>query len=309
MYRSLLVPLDSSHFGEQALPLALTIARRANASLEVAHVHVALGPLYAETGLTYDTLFDTSLREAEQNYLNRVAKHLAEKTTTPVTSSLLEGAVAEALHERAVQAGVDLIVLTTHGRGALARAWLGSVPDELVRRGPTPVLVVRPQESKINWNQEPALHRILIPLDGSPLAEQIIEPAVALGTLVGAEYELLRIVRPVAMGPTLAGADLDSVLLARLQELLKEEQRQAEAYLQGVAGRLRERDLVVRTHVVVHDHPAVAILEEIKAQQADLVAIETHGRSGLQRLFLGSVADKVLRGSPVPVLVHRPPRT
>jgi len=101
-----------------------------------------------------------------------------------------------------------------------------------------------------------------------------------------------------------------SPLSAELQAQLEKAQEQvcheAGAYLEQVAGRLRARSIQVSTQVVVADRPATAILEEAVPQHIDLVAIQTHGRHGLGRLVLGSVADKVIRGAAVPVLVQRP---
>ena len=88
--------------------------------------------------------------------------------------------------------------MTTHGRGPLTRFWLGSVADELVRRASVPLLLVRPHEGVPDLAQEPILQHLLIPLDGSELAEQVLEPAVALGTLMAADYSLLRIYGPLS---------------------------------------------------------------------------------------------------------------
>src|SRR5262249_43029544 len=95
-------------------------------------------------------------------------------------------------------------------------------------------------------------------------------------------------------------------VIDRLEELEQQLRRQAHAYLGQVADRLRGRSLRVTTRVAVAEQPATAILQEAENQGADLIALETHGRGGLSRLFLGSVADKVVRGASVPVLVHRP---
>src|SRR5438067_676921 len=93
--------------------------------------------------------------------------------------------------------GADLVVMTTHGRGPLGRLWLGSVADALVRDLAMPLLLVRPQETAPDFKREPLLKHLLLPLDGSPLAEQMLEPAVALGTLMEADYTLLRVIKPV----------------------------------------------------------------------------------------------------------------
>jgi nucleotide-binding universal stress UspA family protein len=309
-YRSILVPLDGSALGEQSLPLASAIAARAEAGVQLAHVHVSLVPTYADTVMAYDNVPDDVLKLREQGYLERTVKRLRTGTRVPVTSALLEGPVVRALQDWAASACVDLVVMTTHGHGPLARFWLGSVADELVRRMPIPVLITRPHDTPPGAPPEAAFRNILIPLDGSALAEQILEPAIALGTLWGAEYTLLRAVKPMVLGPY-DPADgtverLDPVILGQLQAFHEEEATAARAYLEAVAGRMRARGLRVQARAVVHEQPAAAILEHVKAHRPDLVAIETHGRSGLPRLFLGSVADKVLRGTTVPVLMHRP---
>jgi nucleotide-binding universal stress UspA family protein len=310
MYHSILVPLDGSTFGEHALPLALALARRGGASLQLAHVHVALAPTYGETTLNWYNETDAALRQSERTYLAKVVNRLTAVAPVSVTPALVEGPVAEALRERAAATHADLVVMTTHGRGPLARAWLGSVADELVRRLAIPVLAVRPAEVGVDLDKEPVIRHILIPLDGSELAEQIIEPAVALGSLLQADYTLLRVTRPQVMGNTdpaiMLGDGLDPYLFDQLGKLYDEEHAEAAKYLESVAAPLRARSLCVRTRVVAHEQPATAILEEVKAHRADMIAVATHGLSGLPRLFLGSVADKVLRGAGVPVLLHRP---
>jgi nucleotide-binding universal stress UspA family protein len=134
----------------------------------------------------------------------------------------------------------------------------------------------------------------------------MLEPAVALGRLSDAEYTLLRVIQPVLpVQYHLEGGSLAQMAGAVVEQIdaLEAQVRKAAAdYLDGVAGRLRRQGLRVGTKVVAESQPAAAILQEA----ADLIALETHGRHGLARLLLGSVADKVIRGAAVPVLVHRP---
>ena len=137
--------------------------------------------------------------EGQREYLDTTVKRLAVLHSVPVTSALLESpAIAETLNAHAATTGADLIVMTTHGRGPLSRFWLGSVADELVRRATIPILLVRPQEKAPDLSSEPILRHILIPLDGSALAEQALEPALALGKLMEADYTLVRIYFPLA---------------------------------------------------------------------------------------------------------------
>jgi nucleotide-binding universal stress UspA family protein len=310
MYRSILVPLDGSKFGEHALPLAMKIARQAQAALQLVHVHVPLAPLSAGNVIVYDDRPDVALQQDERTYLDKVVQRVAEHARAPVTSTLLEGRIGDALEAHASRTGVDLIVMTTHGRGSLARAWLGSVADELVRRTTSPVLLVRPHEAKLDLTQEPSLKHLLIPLDGSPMAEQIVEPAAALGSLFDADYTLVRVISPMILGRVRVDDEpadkFSQAVLDQLQTMFEQDRTAAAQYLGRLAAQFRTRSPRVQTRVLVHEQPAIAIMEEITARQIDLAAIETHGRSGLPRLFLGSVADKILRGTSVPVLVHRP---
>jgi nucleotide-binding universal stress UspA family protein len=151
---------------------------------------------------------------------------------------------------------------------------------------------------------EVRLRRFLIPLDGSAHAEAILEPALTPGEATGAAYTLLRVVGPVPV----VGYDIFGYSPAGTDVALVEQLRQqAVAYPDRVAGRLRERGLEVRNHVVVNPSTAGAILTEADPRLADLVALETHGRGRPARLLLGSVADKVVRGATTAVLVHRSP--
>ena len=149
---------------------------------------------------------DAKVRECERAYLDGVVKRVASASPVRVTSDLLEGPrVAETLQAHAATSGADLIVMTTHGRGPLSRFWLGSIADEMVRLATTPVLLVRPHEEALDLTSEPGVRHILIPLDGSDLAEQVLEPARVLGVFMQAHFTLLRVYGPlVDMGLGLA---------------------------------------------------------------------------------------------------------
>ncbi|HYT93309.1 MAG TPA: universal stress protein [Gemmataceae bacterium] len=311
MYRSILVPLDGSTFGEQALPLAIAVARRAGAALHLLHVHTPLASVYAEGAFFIDEALERDLKVRQQTYLESVTKRVKDVCAIPIHPTLVEGAIEPSIRSAAVGAAADLVVMTTHGRGPLARLWLGSVADALVRDLPVPLLLVRPGEGAIDFAQEPPLKHLLLPLDGEPLAEQMIEPAVALGSLSDADYTLLRVIRPIVplAYPFSEGHTLGQVaqsMINQIDEFQNQVRKEATDYLERVAAGLRQRSLRVQTRVAVETQPAVAILSEAKPPAIDMIAVETHGRRGLKRLFLGSVADKVVRGAAVPVLVQRP---
>ena len=300
MFNRILVPLDGSSFGEHALPWAQSIARRAEARIELVHV-------YQPAGLPETAWADQAYEQGKQKaqaYLECVVERLKPSTRFGVEATLLEGHVAERLLKQVNETGADLIVLTTHGRGSLSRYWLGSVADELIRRATVPLLMVRPQEEAADLTDELAVRRILIPLDGSPFAEQILEPAMALGTLMQTEYRLLRVVAPtVASGP-------DPWFSPPLHVPDQDVQSQAQTYLERISERMQEgNSRTVGAHVKSALHSGPAILEDVQGHDVNLIALSTHGRSGITRWVMGSVADKVVRGAAVPVLAYRPSST
>ena len=187
VYRSLLVPLDGSPFAEQALPVAIEIAQAAQASIRLVLVHQPSSP---------DTKARLAALKAERSYLQHVAARAKEITGTRLTAVTLNPPVVPALREHIDRTGVDLVVMTTHGRGMLERAWLGSVADALLRTADVPILLIRPAE-KAPAGARLEVTRLLVPLDGSPLSEQIIQPAMAMARLLGAEVSLVQLVTPV----------------------------------------------------------------------------------------------------------------
>lgn len=311
MYRTILVPLDGSSFGEAALPLALNIARRAEGVLELLYVHPPWESAYPEVVPHYLgalTTVETEIKTRQKAYLDAMTERLLKLHPGKVACSIRDGVIAATIREHVLERKSDLVVMSTHGRGALGRAWLGSVADELVRSLSVPLLLVRPGTTVTELEREPLLQHLLLPLDGSPLAEQIIEPAAALGSLMNADYTLLQVVKQVRPS---AGAG--AVLLQGTEALLEAAEQveaglvdKAKKYLESVAQRMRQRSLSVHTRAVVGELPAMTILDAAAPSTIELVAMATHGRRGLSRLFLGSVADKVLRGSTLPMLVYRP---
>jgi nucleotide-binding universal stress UspA family protein len=296
MFRTVLVPLDGSPLAEQALPWALSIARRAGARLELVRGH-ALYALAepAAAFAPYDPRSEAKCRQREQLYLDATARWLAGVRAVPTGTAVLGGVPgmhAEALLGRVRQTRPDLIVMTTHGRGRVGRFLLGSTADELVRRSEVPVLVLHPQEFAPELLPEPLVETVLVPLDGSPLAEQVLGQAADLARLLDAPLTLLRVEEPAPPSP--AGGKLGC--------------GNGRTYLERLAGPLREQGLAVRTRIVASRHPAEAILEEARACSSALIALATHGRGGASRALLGSVADALVRGAPCPVLVHCPRR-
>jgi nucleotide-binding universal stress UspA family protein len=151
---------------------------------------------------------------------------------------------------------------------------------------------------------------MLLPLDGTALAEQMLKPTLALGKLMNSDYTLLRVIRPIlTFGFPLQGSELSAEaesMMSRAKAIQTDLRKEAYAYLEKVVRKCNSGALVVKIIVAEDEQPGVAILRTADEVDADLIALETHGRRGLSRLLLGSVADKVVRGAKVPVLVQRP---
>jgi nucleotide-binding universal stress UspA family protein len=300
VFHSILVPLDGSPFAEQALPLAAALARHAGSKLRLTLVHQLPPVIPGAASGTYVSL-ELATRKSEHDYLHGFAEKLRENGTEVAAAVTLSGFTGPALQAYVKEMGVDLVVMSTHGRGGIQRAWLGSVADHMIRNVEVPVLLVRPVEQAAPVSPAQGKGQILVPLDGSPLAEEVLEPAAALAKALNAELTLLQVVQPVMLGGPML-----PVPSAYDEELTKLSRDQAEDYVRSVAERLRGRGLRASGVAVIGWSAASTILSAARPAQTSLLAVATHGRGGLRRIVLGSVADKLVRGADVPVLVYRP---
>jgi nucleotide-binding universal stress UspA family protein len=300
--RRLLVPLDGSSLAEQALPVGARIARRDGTVLHIVQVHLPLP--YGGSRLFAG--IDGALRGEEEEYLASVARRLHDRHGLDVRSKLLSDPVGDALRAYVSSEHIDVVVMTTHGRTGIRRAWLGSVADGMVRKSAVPVLMVRPSAKRARQRRAPEFTRILIPLDGSSSAEAVVPHALDLAGADTREVLLIRVVEPVTipMRPSVYAAPTTRPDAEAIERLVSA----ASNYLDAVADRIRGRlaSVRVRTTVAVSRHAAKAILDAATRFDARLVAMTTRGR-GASRLLLGGTADKALRGLSVPLLLYRPP--
>jgi nucleotide-binding universal stress UspA family protein len=294
MIKRILVPLDGSVFAESALSAALDLAKRAAARLHLVSAQEEM-PAWVYPGIP------AAMTEWRVEYFDRLLAKLREETEVEITTAMPDGHVAEELEDEAVRSDADLVVMATHGRGPLTRAWLGSVADAFVRRTRRPVLMVRPPEKEAAQYDWQGARRILVPLDGSGLAEAALVCALQLGGLYQASYHLVRVVH-FPVGPTSSyipdAAEIN-------EEVVRAAQTDAESYLAAAAERLLGSGLSVDHSVVIAPQVVRGILAAATSERCDVIAMATHG-SRLRRLALGSVTDKVLRASELPVLLVRP---
>ena len=302
MFRKILVPLDRSSLAEQAIGHAASIARESGATIDVALVHEPF------TFAGYADLPWDDDPAAEEKYVETIAAELESGAHVTATHAVLRGAPAEMIVQRAREIGADLIVMTSHGRTGFSRAWLGSVADAVMRNSAIPVLIVRAEQGAADRRAAArSIKRVLVPMDGSALATGVVPAATELARAAHASVTLLRIapIVPLVMAyePTMAVTSAPIVIDEAATKQLAE---QVTVELESVARRLRdETGVTIDAHVVIAEHAAQAIVDQAVAHDADVIAMSTHGR-GASRLLIGSVADKVLRSSRVPVLLYRP---
>jgi nucleotide-binding universal stress UspA family protein len=302
MYRSVVVPLDGSAASEHVLPIAIQIAQGSDAPLRLVYTPYQADVSALEGGTPLDVALRGHGSVRPQAYLEQLRERLAAQSNLTITADVFQGPNANASITCPNVTDMDLVVLATRGPNGLARFRLGDITDALVHWQSAPILAVRVDSAAPEDKPRPRLQRMLIPLDGSALAEQILVSAVALGSVMGAEYTLLYVVEPygfVSGDPVPYTSRLDDAAIAHAQA-------EAQDYLDGIALLMRAEELQVRIQVAVARDARTAIRQVARQHDIDVVAMTTHWRGGLDRLLIGSVAVLVLHDSHILVLLHRP---
>jgi len=300
MYKMIMAPTDGSGFDREAIRVALQIAERSRAKVRLVRVHCTGAFFGMEPRLETATVSVKVLeleRERILDDLNNLAAECRKVSDANIEVSLEDGPVADALHAYAKRNNVDLIVMSSHGRGGIARLTLGSVTDSMIRCTTIPVLVVKPHPSYVSSLVPEPFKRIIVPLDGSSVAERILPGVAALAKLEESELTLLRVVVPRTSS--------QKAIADECTPWWDKDVAAAEAYLFRTADNLREDGIRTRTDVVIGENIAQSIADYAGRESADLVAIATHGRGGLSRALVGSVADAVTRTSHTSLLVLR----
>jgi nucleotide-binding universal stress UspA family protein len=304
MYRSILLALDGSTFAEGAAPVAARLAASSHATLHLVVVHEWLAhwtPLDPAVGQMTLGQIDEHGRRESKAYLRRLADELRRDYGIRVRHVLLEGIPADEIRLYATQQRIDLVVMTTHGRGGLSRLWLGSVADTLVRQLDQPLLLCRGGTGAAPVCVVP-FRRILVPLDGSVGSERALELAADLSEASpGSAVGLMMAVSPHYLVFPEFGA---GVIGPEVTDAVQRGEY-AREYLATLEARLASRGIESAAVVDVAADAARAIIEEARRTRADVIVIATRGRGGVPRMVIGSVADKVIRASEQPVLVCR----
>ena len=294
MYTRMLVPLDGSKVAEQVLPYARFLAKSLGIPTEL------LGVVDPETlvafanpaqGRPLDTLV-TETMSRSAIYLETTARSFQG---AQVKSSVAKGKPEDEVIERAAADKNTLIVMATHGRSGLQRWLLGSVADKVLHGATNHLLLIRASDQGKTDGEAP-LKTVIVPLDGSPLAERALPVVVDLAKTMDLQVVL---VRAYALPPTISAEDYGYYSA----ELLDHLESEARDYLQGKINEIKQKGIATVTSVVNTGYGAEEIITLARNTPDNLIAMCTHGRSGIQRTVLGSVTDRVVRHSGDPVLI------
>ena len=299
------MPIDGTEVSEGILPWVSRIAGQADAHLVLLTAvdpdsieYPPAGPSgQPDWGMFRDQVEENSRTHA-QDALQAVVEQLRIRGVSAEGRATL-GNPAEEIVRVSEDEGCRLIAMSTHGRNLIGRSILGSVTDRVLHSANVPVLTITPDRARMYHEEGTTLNTVVIPLDGSELAELALPYAEELATALSLEVLLVRVAR--TDHPSFSYEEFADQMLDFTTGLLEEAAR----YLEAVSEGLKNKGLTVRLRVL-RGAPAPALLDLAHETPRNIIAMTTHGRTGLTRWMMGSVAGALIRGSGDPVLVVRP---
>ena len=296
----ILFPHDLSEVGRETLPFAAELAKVLGAELHLLHALHYPGLLDAELSSEEGDLgatFDVLLARAKEALDDAAAAVSAVPTPTPHRHVAVRRPPATAILDYTKEHGIDLVIMATHGRRGIGRLVLGSVTSEVVRAAHVPVLVLREPARATMWNR---LERILVPHDTSQHSQRALAMAKEIAASSGATLDLLHVL-PDPVMPAFYGTAVAAVYDTHRGPLREEATRELERLVEAAPG----APVPYRIHVRTGD-PSREILHAANELASELVLLSSHGLTGLDRLLLGSVAERLVRACVIPVLVVEP---
>jgi nucleotide-binding universal stress UspA family protein len=288
-YNRIMVPLDGSDAAEIVLPYAEEFAAKLGSETILVNVSEF-------TSATSDRLYHAYLDQVKERLTSHITEKLG-KTDARVSTRFLTGKPANEILRHAIDAHIDLIIIASRSSGGGPWA-LGTVAAKVLRATDIPALLVKTPALK----RQKLIRRVLVPLDGSKLGESAVPHVEALAGALGAEVILLHIVDPLIIQPLYEPLLSYPLPVPQGEEAMKAE---ASAYISGIEKTMKEKGLKTSS-VVVIGSPADEIIGFAERHDIDLIAMSSHGRSGIGRWVFGSVTDKVLHSGDTPALVIRP---
>ena len=296
MYKEILVPLDGSELAEVALPYAEEMAGRLGVGVTLIYVSESAEDQYYHVLQYYVQGMADATRHGAESHLKTPGGE-----TIKAASVILVGHPAEEIVNYADKEDIDLIVMATHGRSGIKRWVLGSIADKVVRAAKQPTLFIRADGSHPDVRERGVLKEALVPLDGSNESEAVIPYIEELAFKLQAKVVLLQV---LALAYHVYTAEVVVTQIPYSEEEMEPLKAKAKDYLEKMGSLLKAKGIITRVEVRVGD-AAEEIINLADEINVDVVAMSTHGRSGLSRWAFGSVAGKVLYGGNTPILLVR----
>ena len=300
MFDPILVPLDGSQLAECVLPHAAAFARSFDAEITLLRILEK-----NQTGVSAQ-LFDLLNWQIQKTkatlYLEEIKARFIESNIQTRTI-VLEGLVPEGITDCAQNEGMKLIILSSHGRHGMTQWGLSSITQKIILSAPTSVLIVRAHPQNIPTDElaeTPLYQRILVPLDGSQRAENVLPIVMQLAHVHKPTIHLVHVVQTPEMArqmpPTQEDIDLAKHVVARNRE-------EAGHYLEQVKSRSYLQGIDVKTHLMTSDHTAASLHQVVEQEQIDMVTLSAHGYSGKHQWPYGSVASNFILYGKVSLLI------
>jgi nucleotide-binding universal stress UspA family protein len=298
MYTRILIPLDGSKTAEKVLPYARFLVSQLKLPVEllaVVDIVEMATHIFADGARYLDTMIEDSVRNSE-HYLRGIACTFPSGTKRTVE----KGKAEQMIIETAAADKGTLVTMATHGRSGMNRWLLGSVTEKVLRGGTNPMLLVRATEDgKVDGGA--TLKSIVVPLDGSELAEGVLSTVAELAKTLNLAVVLFRAYNI----PYSAYAGGEGYYALNYEELLKAMREEAVDYLEKKTEAVKKLGIANVSYVAKEGFAADEIISLPRKSPDNLIAMCTHGRSGVKRWMLGSVTETVVRHSGEPVLVLR----
>lgn len=285
MFERMALLLDTSELSEAVIPYALHLASKMGSELDVVNVIESEG----------------AGERLSKAYLDKIVEEIKEPGIKNKRSIIMRGKAADQIIDYAERNKIDIIAMTSHGHSGIKRWVIGGTADKIIRGTRIPVLLVYNKGKSLLSLQSHTFTHILLPLDGSKAAEATLPYVESIVSSTKVKVSLIRVLSPLVdqyAGPEEYVVDYTGKIMQALEE-------DATDYLKQTAKSLEEKGILVSTTIVL-GFPASEILKYVEKQKVDLVVMSTHGRSGMGKWILGSVASKVLHSLEIPLLLIRP---
>ena len=297
MFDPILVPLDGSLLAECVLPHVSAIARAFNSRVML--LRGLDRNQAAEKAQLFDLLNWQINKTGAKLYLEKTSARL-QKSGLRVEVTIMEGLVAESIADFAQSQGMKLIILSSHGRSGLSQWGISSVTQKIIFSAPTSVLIIRAHQPTASDLDERLYTRIMVPLDGSRRAENVLPMVTVLARFHQSRIHLVHVVRAPEMARQMPLAREDVDLSNRVITRNREE---AIRYLDQVRLHSALEGIDVETHLLTDDNAASALHEFADQEHIDLVALSAHGYSGNNRWPYGSMVNNFILYSKVPLII------